>query len=60
MKFDIANNLNTENKENIESVNKISKTLNYLNDKNLKIEEAQLSTALNVIELQKDVSMLTD
>lgn len=58
LNFVIPNNLSTQIKENINHINKNSNSLNLLNDKASNLEAAQLSTALNVLELQKHTSML--
>lgn len=55
LSFDVPKNIATQNKENTKSINNV---IDYIDDKTSKLEEAQLSTALNIIELQKHTSML--
>ena len=55
LSFDVPRNIVTQNKENVKKINNLT---NLFNDKTSKLEEAQLSTALNVLELQKHTAML--
>lgn len=58
--FSIPNNLISQTKENTDNLNKGLNSINSIKDKTCKLEEAQLSTALNVLELQKHTSMLSN
>lgn len=60
LSFDISNNLNTQTKENTNSINTSLNAINIVNDRASRLEEAQLSTALNIIEIKKNTSMLNN
>lgn len=55
LSFDVPRNIATQNKENVENINNLT---SLFDNKISKLESAQLSTALNVLELQKHTSML--
>ena len=58
LSFDIPNNLATQIKENTNDIDKSINAINSINDKTLMLENAQMSTALSILELQKHTSML--
>lgn len=60
LSFDIPNNLVTQIKENTNNINNVYNSIDHINDKASKLESAQLSTALNVLELQKHTAMLSN
>lgn len=60
LEFNIPNNLATQIKENTSNINKSINSLEMNYNKISELENAQMTTALNVLELQKHTAMLNN